>query len=230
MRTIFHIIRTFIFLVLASFASTALSVTVNSEMGGASLDGAWNHGGCHEDDENEYGGNYYKEYLIFQGTTGEARIVLYGTEGENCEGVGSLGESELFDFTAGGLVDDEFVEEVQTLGWDGDQPTCQDPDECTENGGLLADTPLASVHTILMPGEEDEIKYWYIDDTDANTLNWYLFFNAGEDEAPEPFMNSEEPLIKTDLALGVIPIPAGIWLFGTALIGFVGYSRRRKIG
>jgi hypothetical protein len=28
---------------------------------------------------------------------------------------------------------------------------------------------------------------------------------------------------------GVVPIPAGIWLFGTALIGFVGMSRRRKV-
>jgi len=27
----------------------------------------------------------------------------------------------------------------------------------------------------------------------------------------------------------VIPVPAAVWLFGTALIGFVGYSRRRKI-
>jgi hypothetical protein len=26
-----------------------------------------------------------------------------------------------------------------------------------------------------------------------------------------------------------IPLPAAAWLFGTALIGFVGYSRRRKI-
>jgi hypothetical protein len=27
----------------------------------------------------------------------------------------------------------------------------------------------------------------------------------------------------------VVPIPAAVWLFGTALIGFVGYSRRRKV-
>ena len=28
----------------------------------------------------------------------------------------------------------------------------------------------------------------------------------------------------------VIPVPAAVWLFGTALIGFLGYSRRRKVG
>lgn len=226
METVLDITRASIFLILALFSSTALSVTVNSESGGASLDGAWNHGGCHLDDENEFGGKDNEEYLIFQDTTVEARIVLFATDDGSCGGVGSIGESEVFDFTVGGLVDGEFVEELQTQGWDGDQPMCQDPDNCTENDGLLADTPLASVHTILIPGEDDETKYWYIDDT---ALIWYLYFNAGEDEAPEPFMNPEEPLVKTDLALGVIPIPAGIWLFGTALIGIVGMSRRRNM-
>ena len=27
-----------------------------------------------------------------------------------------------------------------------------------------------------------------------------------------------------------VPVPAAVWLFGTALIGFVGMSRRRKVG
>ena len=27
-----------------------------------------------------------------------------------------------------------------------------------------------------------------------------------------------------------VPIPAAFWLFGTALVGFVGMSRRRKVG
>ena len=28
---------------------------------------------------------------------------------------------------------------------------------------------------------------------------------------------------------GTVPVPAAIWLFGTALLGFVGMSRRRKV-
>ena len=28
--------------------------------------------------------------------------------------------------------------------------------------------------------------------------------------------------------VGVVPIPAAIWLFGTALLGLVGFSKRRK--
>jgi hypothetical protein len=31
------------------------------------------------------------------------------------------------------------------------------------------------------------------------------------------------------LAVSAVPVPAAIWLFGTALIGFVGMSRRRKV-
>ena len=32
-----------------------------------------------------------------------------------------------------------------------------------------------------------------------------------------------------NLAFNVVPIPASLWLFGTALLGFIGYSRRRMI-
>ena len=26
-----------------------------------------------------------------------------------------------------------------------------------------------------------------------------------------------------------VPVPAAVWLFGTALIGFIGYGKRRKV-
>lgn len=32
-----------------------------------------------------------------------------------------------------------------------------------------------------------------------------------------------------NLTYNVVPVPAAVWLFGTALIGFIGYSRRRTI-
>jgi hypothetical protein len=31
-------------------------------------------------------------------------------------------------------------------------------------------------------------------------------------------------------AISPIPVPAAFWLFGTALIGFIGFSRRTKVG
>jgi len=33
----------------------------------------------------------------------------------------------------------------------------------------------------------------------------------------------------SNIPIPAVPIPAAIWLFGTALIGFVGMPRRRKI-
>jgi hypothetical protein len=35
--------------------------------------------------------------------------------------------------------------------------------------------------------------------------------------------------IRGQVLVNAVPIPAAIWLFGTALIGFVGISRRRKV-
>jgi hypothetical protein len=36
-------------------------------------------------------------------------------------------------------------------------------------------------------------------------------------------------IIDPDTGIGVVPVPAAFWLFGTALIGFIGVSRRRKV-
>ena len=34
---------------------------------------------------------------------------------------------------------------------------------------------------------------------------------------------------KIDYKFGAVPIPAAVWLFGTALVGMVGFSKRRKV-
>jgi hypothetical protein len=36
-------------------------------------------------------------------------------------------------------------------------------------------------------------------------------------------------LVRRDIDIPQVPVPAAFWLFGTALIGFVGLSRRRKV-
>ena len=44
--------------------------------------------------------------------------------------------------------------------------------------------------------------------------------------------NGDTPLAKLNLdisAIGAVPVPAAVWLFGTALIGFVGMSRRTSV-
>jgi hypothetical protein len=36
-------------------------------------------------------------------------------------------------------------------------------------------------------------------------------------------------IIDPGTGLNPVPVPAAVWLFGTALMGFVGMSRRRKV-
>jgi len=50
-------------------------------------------------------------------------------------------------------------------------------------------------------------------------------YQPGTADDPRSFVKSE--LVITEVS--PIPIPAAIWLFGTALIGFVGMSRRKKV-
>ena len=80
MNTVLHITRAFIFLVLASFASTALSITINSELGTASLDGAWGRE-CDEGEIEavEFAGDTFKVYSIefaSMSCTGDVRLFL----------------------------------------------------------------------------------------------------------------------------------------------------------
>jgi len=49
--------------------------------------------------------------------------------------------------------------------------------------------------------------------------NWYVNVHTSQ------FGGGE---IRGQVIASVVPVPAAIWLFGTALIGLVGFSRRRK--
>ncbi len=236
MNTVFQISRTFILLVFALFASNALSALVQSETGTASLDGAWTFG-CGDPDIDEGSFNYEKEFLIYQGNTVESRVYLYATDDTDCTGGVVAVESEgPFDII---IQNDPLVQIEGWLGEDAagdpvlvDPPATQNPND--DPSDLLNPTPLASIEIFVIPGEQDEEGCVYIDDTDTtqNGLNWYLYRCSGESDVTfDPFLDTLEPLIKAELpVVSAIPVPAGIWLFGTALIGFVGYSRRRKIG
>ena len=41
--------------------------------------------------------------------------------------------------------------------------------------------------------------------------------------------NSGDPIAKLNLEISPVPVPAAAWLFGTALIGFVGMSRKTSV-
>lgn len=68
---------------------------------------------------------------------------------------------------------------------------------------------------------------------DTDSLATILLTRQQQNFSIELFASKEDttwsaPTLKLDL--NPVPVPAAVWLFGTALIGFVGYSRRRKLG
>lgn len=73
---------------------------------------------------------------------------------------------------------------------------------------------------------------------------WELFgeFDTNDTDNGGPILawtalSADGGIINLDLALdrrvrfdvGAVPVPAAIWLFGTALVGFIGFSRRRMV-
>ena len=67
---------------------------------------------------------------------------------------------------------------------------------------------------------------------DTNDLATVLLTRQQQNFSVELFASKENatwaaPTLKLDL--NPVPVPAAVWLFGTALIGFVGMSRRRKV-
>ena len=56
-----------------------------------------------------------------------------------------------------------------------------------------------------------------------NPLSWLMIFNAPINGVVGPAsFNLITPLVSA------VPVPAALWLFGTALIGLVGFGKRRK--
>lgn len=211
---------------------------VQSVLGTASLDGAWTFG-CSDPDVEEGGINFEKEFLVYQGNSVESRVYLYAPNDTTCTdpavGVDSEGPFEI-------MVKNDPEDLVLIEAWLGEDENenevLLDPPPERQVGGLLpagnalGEPFYASVEIFKIPGEPDEEGCVYIDDSDQgqNGLNWYLYRCAGEDDQSFiPFLDTNEPLIKSELpVVGVIPVPAGVWLFGTALIGLVGFSKRRK--
>jgi predicted extracellular nuclease len=75
--------------------------------------------------------------------------------------------------------------------------------------------------------------------TKDNTLLRMATIFAGDTDGTNPFdpadqwtglpLNTFSELGSHSVAVSAVPVPAAVWLFGTALIGFVGMSRRRKV-
>ena len=189
-----------IFFSLAAMSAQAKTDPVNSELGQVSIDGIWEFPGCFEPEEP--GETDQREFLVFDDNTVESRVIFYASTNGMCEGEETT-ESEVFPF--------EVLGYFQSEGWgeDGSElaPICQDPNDCTGNGGRLNAAPVVTeVKYVLSPdGSEFEIDRLYIDDTGEN---WYMYRDAGEDDEPSPYMSTEEPLVK--MSPSAVPVTIDI--------------------
>ena len=219
-----NIVRASVFLAITLFASTAWSITINAQNTPRSLDGVWGRA-C---DEGEI------EVLEFSGETFQAYALEFASM--NCMGEGSIGP----EVVTGSLIINPGVDDVQILGWEGEDNN--DPPECLSGAGCILQnnptvTPLIAEYldpeSPLSPPIV-ELVFFFMDDTVLDLTGGACIYNEpGPDDATEyqPYLVNDEPLCKLDGGdVPPVPVPAAFWLFGTALIGFVGYGRRRKIG
>ncbi|NNE63540.1 MAG: PEP-CTERM sorting domain-containing protein [Gammaproteobacteria bacterium] len=44
-----------------------------------------------------------------------------------------------------------------------------------------------------------------------------------------PFFGTSDPMEVVAINSSVVPVPAAVWLFGTGIIGLIGFSKRRKV-
>jgi len=148
---------------------------------------------------------------------------------------------------ATGILDLEFDNKLWNIGFSllsvpGNEslfPTLGDPDagrnlviaintelDAAGPSGILPNNVGAASDRYLVPGEITIGALTLVENSSQGLLSggtWVL-------NSVGPFLATGAPVVATATFTGnLVPVPAAVWLFGTALIGFVGYSRRRKI-
>ena len=214
-----YVTRALAFLALLSFAPAAFSVVINGEAGPQSLNGAWEFGCGGPDPEDDLFTDY-NELLVFDGDVVKAQALVFSSTDGSCSGGSSLET-----LVTGTVLSYDFV---MTPSW-------QDSiiPQRLDGAGPLSNDPVVTPLAFAVPGEPLELAFFYMDNTILALTGEACLYRNGDSDDPQfysNFISAEEPLCKIDLDVNPIPVPASIWLFGTALTGFVAYSRRRKIG
>ena len=219
MNSLTYVTRSLAFLGLLSFAPAAFSVVINGEAGPQSLDGAWEFG-CGGPDPEEEIFTDYNELLVFDGDVVKSQALIFSTTNGSCGGGFSLetlvtGTVLSYDFEMFPQWEDSII-----------------PDSL-DGGDPLSSNPVVTPLAFQVPGEPLELAFFYMDNTIINLTGDACLYRNGDSDDPEiysNFLSAEEPLCKIELDVNPIPLPASVWLFGSALIGFVGFSRRSKVG
>ena len=118
-----------------------------------------------------------------------------------------------------------------SFSYDDSDPTSLVDFDFTFDGDSFSETddPLAAVFfSIFDPDEFVGIEYL------ASSINYEIYFAPGFGSVTEASfsyiglasLDFDEGF--GDITYSVVPVPAAVWLFGTALVGLVGFNKRRK--
>jgi hypothetical protein len=126
-------------------------------------------------------------------------------------------------------VDDDAIVHCSTGSWSGPQAACMD----NEYGHLFfygAGTTLGGGITTASPGPFSNVgpfRYWSgTESADDITKAWFHTFNFGDSQ--ENVKINPDPAWAVHDGRAVVPVPASVWLFGSAL-GLLGWIRRRRV-
>ncbi len=168
------------------------------------------------------------EYLVLIDPTANATVTYNDGTIETWDdipanlGLGFTVDHFFADFVSGSLIDEEVGGAKNA------------PDDAAEfNVGASLDyadsTPDSSS---LLLESDDEVTQFSTQGLFADWIIGQRFFGSERAFGPSDGFWSEiqSDLVLTDISSAVspVPIPAAVWLFGTALIGLVGFSKRRK--
>jgi len=109
-------------------------------------------------------------------------------------------------------------------------------------GSDCTDSEFGSLYSLTLNGESGNppdysqtpflnvitTRYYWMDTFSAGGGNshWYFFMRFGVQNEDVSSLGVAWAVHDGDI--GVVPVPAAIWLFGTALVGLVGFGNRRK--
>ena len=131
------------------------------------------------------------------------------------------------DFQLLGLTGESFWQDIDIYGYENNGSTSGHQDGHhsdtyrLENGEVLASFSGSYANNgdddNVLEGSFDLSLLGLFDETTGGSIITYLTMSCVNDEA----------LVYADVS--PVPLPAAVWLFGSALIGFIGMSRRTKV-
>ncbi|MBL4603748.1 MAG: VPLPA-CTERM sorting domain-containing protein, partial [Emcibacteraceae bacterium] len=95
-------------------------------------------------------------------------------------------------------------------------------------GNITIQNGYIVTETTIIVGDEDGDSFSSLDASNFLLFNFLTDFNWSYLTLRENANSEEFALSLSNISLTAVPLPAGVWLFGSAIVGFAGMRRRKK--